>query len=230
MLGVVGLSLAAACDDVGNASRRSDADSSQRTASVPQSPATAGQPSCGGDLCLEGTAFGHSIDTDPGWVVEANWILFVEPGDTTRVEVRPLRGATASTVLRAPGNSAQQIPEVVSTASGVLWVFSVLDPSRSGGDTIPYKIQVHRRGAGTRTRPAGSSAGLTIESASANDRFSVVPLSLVGGLASREQWAVPRGAFRVALLQDSLYEVCRLACVAPDTVRLVPGGTALKRY
>jgi hypothetical protein len=74
--------------------------------------------------------------------------------------------------------------------------------------------------------PTSKTATLELRPAPIGTRFSVVPLSRASGVRDSVLWTVPRGIHKVLLVADSLYEVCRMPCLVPDTVKLRPDTRA----
>jgi len=72
-------------------------------------------------------------------------------------------------------------------------------------------------------------AMLTIESARPSSDFAIVPFSVRSSRVD-SAWAVPARAYRVALTADTLYKICSLPCLMPDSVSLRPGTKVTKRY
>lgn len=69
----------------------------------------------------------------------------------------------------------------------------------------------------------GRSSRLELTSPKKYGEFSVIPLS-AGPVKDRRAWRVFANAYRVALVPDSLYEICHLPCSRPDTILLRAGA------
>jgi hypothetical protein len=98
------------------------------------------------------------------------------------------------------------------------------------GDTVVYTLRI--RHDDPEPQPAlvatGRMATLTVAGARARDEFSIVPLLLTRSVHDLTRWRLHARRYRVALVVDSLYQLCRLPCVSPDTVRLMPATGATK--
>ncbi len=193
-------------------------------------------------LCFRDTAFMRLLDTEPGRVTEADWLFFAAARDSLEFYVgtggRETGGARLSTDF--PGNSGyQERDELKNTApynrfrmpsdgTVAVWV------TASGMiiDTVAYTIRVHRFGTDPTPafRPTGQRATLTLTSQNKTDRISVVPLGLAGSVRDLSAWTVFPRTYRVALLPDSLYEICRMPCSRRDTVKLTPAANVSKRF
>jgi hypothetical protein len=57
----------------------------------------------------------------------------------------------------------------------------------------------------------------------------VIPLGVAPTVRDRSMWTVLPRRYRVALLPDSLYELCKIPCSRPDTVKLTPSAYVSKR-
>jgi hypothetical protein len=79
-------------------------------------------------------------------------------------------------------------------------------------------------------RATGRSATLTVTSKRKTAQFSIVPISLLSPVTDRSKWKAFVRTYKVALVRDSLYEVCRVPCSRPDTVKLTPSARVTKRY
>ena len=179
--------------------------------------------------CFRDTAYGHSLDYDPGWVVESNWIWFGAAGDS--VEIVVPHGMYVST------NFGQEHDELKNTASyfrhrltadGVIELWISADET----DSIAYSLSIRRVGshAPPLLRPTGRYATLTVTSRRKAAQFSIVPISLVNSATDRSKWKAFAQTYKVALVSDSLYELCRVPCSRPDTVKLTPSARVTKRY
>jgi hypothetical protein len=91
-------------------------------------------------------------------------------------------------------------------------------------DSIAFMFEVRRYGPDglAALRATGEQATLSIVSRRTTDRFSIVPLSLVSSVHELSKWRAPAGTYKVALVTDSLYQLCRYPCTLPDTIKLTP--------
>jgi hypothetical protein len=223
----------AACDSEGGRSVRLAAAKAPPTKDPPAQSADRAPdvllavPSCNpasGVDCYRDTAYGHSINYEPGWVVDADWLVFTEGGDS--VEMYQVPDAGEAPKHQAPILSQRLIND------GVIAPQLVLDLTGFLGDTVPYSFRIRHVSAqpGASLRATGGRAMLTISSAKETDRFSVVPASLAKSVHDRSTWAVYPRTYRVALVSDSVYEICRIPCLLPDTAKLTPSAKVTKRY
>jgi hypothetical protein len=182
--------------------------------------------------CMRDTAFGRRIDYEPGWLVDARWIVFAEAGDTIQASAQSedKMPRALSVWLETWGRTdPTRSPQLQMSGRGVVRVTVLADLTGFGGDTIPYALQLRRPQPRTDLRPTGLRSMLTLESTRDADRFSVVPLSM-GPVTDRSSWSVYPGTYRVALTSDSLYEVCRLPCAKADTVIMRAGSSLRRQY
>jgi hypothetical protein len=182
--------------------------------------------------CMRDTAYGHTIDYSPGWLVDADWIVFGDAGDTIEAsaysEEKTPRVLSVSVAMW--GRRDLKAPRVDMTTAGAVMVMVLADLYGFAGDTIPYVIHLRRQGRRSPSlQPTGALSRLTIQSGREADRFSVMPVA-VGVVPDRQSWSVSAGTYRVALVPDSLYEICRLPCQRPDTLTLRPGATVTRRF
>jgi hypothetical protein len=128
----------------------------------------------------------------------------------------------------AQGNTtATQARRMESAGALRVWV----DFAATGEPSVPYTIRMHRATpASDAYRLTGQWAKLDVSSQVRKDRFSLVPVSVEHSLSNLSNWAVLGGLYQVALVSDSLYELCRLPCTKPDTITLKPSGSLTKQY
>ena len=109
------------------------------------------------------------------------------------------------------------------THDGVVTIEIAIDPGAP--DTISYTLAVRRVSPATPREFVvnGGSAFLSLRSESSRNRVSIVPLSTLPRIRDRLVWSVIARGYHVALTRDSLYEVCRVPCSHPDTVKLAAG-------
>lgn len=213
----------------------------QRTAVVRSGVAAAAIPSvpelCGSGArvtCIRDTTFAHDVDYDPGILVEAHWIWFGTAGDSVEVYTE----ADSTTFGRYPANVTtdfgEEQDEKQNTASyvrrrlprGGVFTISVGaagEVSDSGG----YMLAVRDLGPGParQLRPTGAWARLVVASSGQHTKFTIIPLSIADSAHDRSNWTAPARTYKVELLPDSLYEICRVPCVRPDTLKLLPFTT-----
>lgn len=182
-------------------------------------------------VCYADTALTEARDPAmPGPVVGANWILFVHRGDSIELAVSP-RAFVAT-------NMGQEHYRDGTTASvyhrrierdGVLSADITMDNLL--GDSVPYELSVRRADAPTpRGRSTGRFATLRVAAASDRTRFSIVPVSEESSVRDKSAWTAFVGAYRVALLDDSLYAVCDVPCKRRKVVKLRPSTNASIRF
>jgi hypothetical protein len=168
---------------------------------------------------------------DPNAGASADWIWFGAAGDSIEIFAPP--GSYIST------NFGQEHDRLHNTAryfrhrltsDGVVAIWVTMDEFL--GDSLGYTLRIRREGTVTPTwlRATGQWAKLTIESRRQLDPFSVIPMMLARSVRDRSKWKVLPRTYNVALVGDSLYEVCRLPCSSPDTVKLTPSASVTRRY
>lgn len=189
-------------------------------------------------ICFRDTAYVHE---EPGYsvpVLGADWLLFGTARDSIEIHATPdeTRGkgrAFLSTNLGHEKDASRttapyfriRLPNDVAIA---VWV----DLDRDLGDSVAYAFRINRVGprAAGLLRATGQSATLTISSAGEADTFTVVPASVPKRGRDLSKWVVFARKYKIALVADSLYEICRIPCSAPDIVKLTPGANIVKRY
>lgn len=192
--------------------------------------------------CFRDTAYGHPIDTEPGYLVDAHWIVFGAARDSfefsASVQGHP-SNVVGITVDAGSVRGFQERDSLGNTArysrlrlrnDGVVAVSVSI--SEAVGDTVEYGFRVTRHPPETASalRATGRQATLTISSNRLADRFSVVPVSVARSADDLSRWSVFPRTYQVALVPDTLYEICRIPCLMPDTVKLTPDGRASRRY
>lgn len=117
------------------------------------------------------------------------------------------------------------------SSDGVVETWMVADGSNMLGDTASYVLSLRRLGKDAPwLRATGQRATLSVVSASDRDRFAVLPLTVARSVRNLSPWTVHAGTYNVALVPDSLYQVCKLPCESADTVKLLPWGKASVEY
>lgn len=173
-------------------------------------------------ICYRDTARSADADEDPMLSPRANWIWFSAAGDSIDISASP-----AGFVLTSIGqerdslqNTARQFRRRLQS-DGLLIVWLSFDEQTA--DSVPYTLRVTHEGAASRPlRATGGTATLTVVSRRANSTFSLVPASMVPTVRDRSQWRIFARNYKVALVSDSLYELCRLPCSSPRIVKLTP--------
>jgi hypothetical protein len=180
-------------------------------------------------LCLRDTAIIRSDANHNDIYATADWILFAAGGDSVEVSTIP-PGAVATNL----GQERDSLHNTAAyfrhrfTGDGVLQVWVSLDES---SDTVPYTLRLRHVGSQPAALAAtAQSATIRLVAPRQTDRFSVVPASRARRVKDLSPWTVPLGVHKVALVADSLYEVCRVPCSAAETVRLTPSTVVTKRF
>lgn len=189
-------------------------------------------------VCFRGKAYAHDVDYEPGRIVYAHWIWFGSSGDSIEILARADSDASHDKARivtnlgmerNSDGNTASVFHHRLKS-DGIVEVWVNIDDVF--GDTVGYALRIRRRD-GSRPAmllPTGQSAALTISSPGKRDRFRFVPLSIAARTHDEARWTVFAGTYNVALISDSLYELCRVPCSIPDTVKLTPSATVAKMY
>lgn len=208
-------------------------------------------PACGSSaLCFHDTARVRILDYEPGRAVDTRWVVFGAASDSIELSASSkLRldalglsdlvgfGISANHAARGyqerdtTGNTAPYVRFRLPYDGAV--TVDIYADERGVYDTVAYTLSLRRMGAGV-TPPlfeaTGRAAALTLDSGRELDRFVIAPLGATDWAANPERWAVWQGRFKVALVPDSLYVVCKLPCERADTVVLKPLADVTRRY
>jgi hypothetical protein len=180
-------------------------------------------------ICYRGTARPGDADEDPTLSPLANWIWFGAAGDSIEISASP--PAFIATSLGQERDSLQNTARRFRQrlqSDGVVIVWLAFDEQ---ADSILYTLRVrHDDAASSRLRPTGQAATLTVMSRHKRDAFSLVPASIAPSVRDRSQWRIFGKAYKVALVSDSLYELCRLPCSAPHIVKLTPSANVIQKF
>ena len=202
-------------------------DSRTSTALQGTNPDSAGfVPECNrgvtGLICYVDTTFTQTFPGEPNPITMKNWLLFGAGGDS--IEIYSGAGSAVVTSVGqehdARNNTAAFFRRRLATSGAIhVWIMT----SDGRGDSVEYYLRL-REQASDRSplRVTGERAQLTIEGRGPSGRASVVPLAVVSSLKDLSAWETDPGTYNVALVRDSLYQVCRVPCRKPDTLRLAP--------
>jgi hypothetical protein len=176
-----------------------------------------------GLTCYLDTTYEQSF---PGEAISATmktWLLFGARGDS--IELFSGAGSAMMTSLGQEhdvrNNTASYFRRRLANSGAI----SVLVTTSDGrGDSVEYYLRLREQGSDrSPLRVTGERAQLTIEGRGPSGRASVVPLAVVSSLTDLSAWEIDAATYNVALVRDSLYQVCRVPCRKPDTLRLAPG-------
>jgi len=199
------------------------------------SEATRAQPeSCSaaeGVFCFIDTAHVRSTRDDPVDSPRTDWIWFGAAQDSIEI-LGPAHSYVATNFGQehdARNNTANYFHHRLTT-DGLITIWFSLDEVE--GDSVPYRLTVRlQRSASSRApQPTGQTAMINVVSANASDQFSLIPLSIAPSVNDRKPWIEFAHPYKVALVQDSLYEFCRVPCRAPDTLKLKPSTSVTKKF
>lgn len=201
-------------------------DTSARSSSMPPIPCN----STSITLCFHDTAFMRLPEADDHFLGASKDWLWFDAADVS-IEVLGL-GTFISTNL-----GQDHDPVTHNTASffrrrlrhdGVLTVHVDTDER----DSVEYDLEFRHpdRAPPDALRATGQRASLSLAIGKQGKRVSVVPVSIAGTISDRSRWAVAPGDYTVALVADSLYELCLLPCVKPDTVKLTLQSRVVRKY
>lgn len=173
-------------------------------------------------FCITDTAYGVADTGNPAGLPRSSWISFSVLGDSVELNTIP-PGYVHAMIGVGPDSLRNRLSD------GVRLIDVAFDPRST--DTIVYTLRMRwlSRDVPSPLRPTGRTALLDLQSNYIGTRFSVVPLSRASAVRDRVRWTVPRGVHKVVLVADSLYEVCRIPCSLPDSVKLLPGTRASAR-
>ena len=183
-----------------------------------------------GVLCYQDTARPGDADEDPMLSPLGTWIWFAAAGDS--LEISAIPSAAIATSLGQERDSLQNTAprfrhRVQHDGVVILW----LAFDEQVADSVRYTLRVkHDLATASELRPTGQTATLTVMSRGKNDTFSLVPKSVVPHVRDRSWWRMFAKVYKVALVSDSLYELCRLPCSAPRTVLLKPSANVIIRF
>jgi hypothetical protein len=160
----------------------------------------------------------------------ADWIWFGAAGDS--VDITSTDGSVYTNLGQQTDSRHNVVPYFRSRLQndGVVSISTNMD--ENDGDSVPYTLRIERVGPEppAALRMTCERARLTIISPRITDHFSIVPISIAHSVRDLSKWTTFVGTYNVALVPDSLYQVCRVPCVTPDTIRLTPHARVRRRY
>jgi hypothetical protein len=183
-----------------------------------------------GITCYRDTARAGFTDEVPDLYPLASWIWFAAAGDSIEISARPTAFIATSLGQErdALQNTAPQFRHRLQN-DGVVIIWLSFDQQQA--DTVPYTLRVwHHGSTSSPLRSTGKAATLTVVSRHKGETFSLVPASIAPTVRDRSQWPIIARTYHVALVSDSLYELCRLPCTAPDTVKLTASVNVVKKF
>ena len=182
-------------------------------------------------VCLRDTAVARMGPAFSGPIPSRDWVIFGARGDSIDVEVSS--GGVITTSLGqdhdANGNTAPFFRGRFRH-DGVVALLISLDPYL--GDTVEYTLRLLRSASASLTplTVTGLQATLSITSPTPHDSLSLIPLSAARREVSPADWRIPAGTYRVALVRDSIYQLCRRSCKSVDTIKLTPNTMVIRRF
>ena len=180
-------------------------------------------------ICVADTAYVHDENGDNPYPM-ASWVYLGFKGDSTEFATVPPGGIATNLGQDRDslGNTSSRFRRMLRD-DGVVWLDVSLGQNSS--DTVPYVLRVRPAPSPSATlRWTGHTAQLNLTSPRETDRFSIIPVSIVATVTDRSKWTVPLGRHKILLVQDSLYEVCRMPCSRKETVKLVPDTMVTRSY
>jgi hypothetical protein len=174
-------------------------------------------------VCFQDSAYYREYPSDPYGMPRQDWIIFGNAGDSVDLLAGPEAAVQTNLGVDhlANRNDAPYFRRRLRR-DGVV-AANVLIDVNSDTDPYPYWFRVARE-------PSAPHAPLTLTGDRATviagswrnprDSFSIVPVSMVSRAKDLSSWKVPAGTWVVALVKDSLYDVCYKRCVRHDTIRL----------
>jgi hypothetical protein len=161
----------------------------------------------------------------------AYWIWFGVGGDSIDITTpRRTYIATSEGQERDSNRNTANRFRRRLTGNGIVEIF--FDVDEIAGDSVPYTLSiVHEpEKVPAALRATGQTATLILSSSKATDRLSLIPISM-GTAPDRSKWSISaRNRYRVAPVADTLYELCKLPCSRPDTIKLTPSATVTKHF
>lgn len=178
-------------------------------------------------FCFHDSAYYREGPRDPYGMPQQDWIVFGGAGDSVDLLAGPQLHTSIQTnrgddLMPDRSNAPYFRRRLVS--DGVVAATVFIDVN-SDTDPYPYWLRVSRTSKASNAPPALTGARATIIARSGSnwrDSFSIVPVSMVSRVKNLSNWKVPAGTWVVALVRDSLYDVCYKRCVHHDTIRLRP--------
>ena len=176
-------------------------------------------------FCFQDSAYYRQYPSDPYGSPQQDWILFGVAGDSLDLLAGPKASIQTNVGIDhlANHNDAPYFRRRLRK-DGVVTATVLIDVN-SDTDPYPYWFRVGRWSSAPHTPLAlsGGRATLVVGSwRNSRDSFSIVPLSMVSGVKDLSTWRMSTGTWVVALVKDSLYDVCYKHCVHHDTIRLRP--------
>jgi hypothetical protein len=181
-------------------------------------------------VCYRDTARPGDVDEDPMQSPLADWIWFGAEGDSIDISASPSASIATSIGQERDSlhNTAHRFRHRLQN-DGVVLVWLAFDEQVI--PTLPYTLSVwHNGSASSLLRSTGRSATLSLVSRHKTESFSLVPASIAPTVHDRSQWRIFAQTYKVALVSDSLYELCRFPCTAPDTVKLTPSTNVVRKF
>lgn len=226
---VCGLILAAGCGKEGRVAERVATSSVQSLRAASSESVVTTCDSAPAVFCFSDTAHAEMQPGDPVPRADRDWIWFGTAGDSIEV-----RGPDASSIYTNVGTEHDSDRNNVSFFHGRLAgdeVVVITVTFWNAPDVVPYELSIRSQRTSARAGllPNGKWARLTIVAANPRDSFTIAPLSVARAARNEARWRVMAQSYNVALVADSLYEVCWVPCASPDTVKLVPNGRVTRK-
>ena len=194
-----------------------------------------GAPECvpsNGVLCLRDTAYQRSKG-DGNLDAWATVLWFGRSGDSL------VLSADAKALQTTIGDDKDSLHNNVPwfhrriPHDGTVTIWTTLPEER--GDSVVYALRVQyfaASSASSALEPTGETARLVVplRNPRITTEISVIPLSRVRPGLDRTAWKTYPGSHKVMLTRDSLYEVCLLPCVSPQTIKLRPNQAVSWKY
>jgi hypothetical protein len=228
---LIGIVAVGACRSDRGLPLRKDAGGPPAGVAAATIPNSVGPAECGG-AGGPTTCFVDTAQTPPNAIPgedypQARWIFFAAAGDSITVSVDSSASITTNFGQEKVGRITASFYHKRLAQDGVLTV-DVSTRQFPQGETPAYAIRFQQIASSTSAplRPTNQRALLTVGAPNEAERYAVIPLSQMQGLRNPSSWEIYQGNYRVALVADSLYVVCRKQCSIADTVKLTPGARA----
>lgn len=226
---VCGFLLAAGCGKEGRAAERVGTSGVHGSRATYSPSLVAVCDSAASVFCFIDTARAEMQPGDPVPRADRDWIWFGTAGDSIEV-----RGPDSASISTNVGTEHDADRNNVSYFRGRLagdGVVAITITFWNAPEVVPYELSVRSQRADARAglRPSGKWARLTIVGANPRESFTIAPLSVARAARNEARWRVMAQSYNVALVADSLYEVCKVPCASPDTIRLVPNGRVTRK-
>jgi hypothetical protein len=190
-------------------------------------------PPSKGVLCIQDTAYVGHREGDGNIEAVGTVLWFGHRGDSLVLSAHA--SAVQTTIGDDKDAAHNNVPHFHGRIpkDGTMTIWTTMEEER--GDSVRYTLRVEDMPGGPSSpglEATGETARLILPSPSPQKfvEISVIPVSQLRPGIDRAAWKTYPGKHKVVLTRDSLYEVCRLPCVSPRTVKLRAEHAVTARY